>query len=56
MISGAWIIWGNMILKVSSVLLHSHEDNYMGSTEDVYPWYEFENYLFKITTEAPRGH
>ena len=29
---------------------HSPEGNIPGNAHDIYPWYEFENYQFKITS------
>ena len=31
------------------------EGKFTGHTQDIYPWYEFENDLPKITAESPRG-
>ena len=39
-------------LTISEVLGHSPEGNFTGNAEDIYPWYEFENCLFKITAES----
>ena len=43
-------------LTISEVLWHSSESNFIGNAQDIYPWYEFENDSFKITTASPRGH
>ena len=45
------IIWTNVDLSSG----YSPESNFIGITEDVYIWYEFANYHFKITTTSPRG-
>ena len=45
------IIWTNVDLSSG----HSPESNFIGITEDVFIWYEFANYHFKITTTSPRG-
>ena len=39
----------------SEILWHSPEGNFNGNAWDIYPWHEFENYLFKITATSPRG-
>ena len=36
-------------LIISEVFWHSPEGNFTGNAQDVYPWYEFENYSLKIT-------
>ena len=36
-------------LIISEVLWHLPKGNFTGSAWDIYPWYEFENYQFKIT-------
>ena len=28
---------------------------FLWNAQDIYPWYEFENYLFEITAVSPRG-
>ena len=43
------------LLIISEVLWHSPEGNCIGNTQDTYPWYEFENYLFKIMGTSPTG-
>ena len=41
-------------LMISDVLWHSAEGNFTGnSLLHIYPWYEFENYSFNITTASP---
>ena len=30
----------------------AHEDNFTGNAIDIYPWYDLENYSFKITTKS----
>ena len=45
------IIWTNVDLSSG----YSPESNFIGITEDVFIWYEFANYHFKITTTSPRG-
>ena len=40
---------------ISEVLWHSSEANFTGDVQGIYPWYEFENYKFKITVAPPRG-
>ena len=42
-------------LIISEVLWHSHEENFIENAWDIYPWYVFENYWFKITAASPRG-
>ena len=42
-------------LFIHEVLWHSPEDNFTRNAPDIYPWYEFENYLFKIIATSPRG-
>ena len=39
----------------SEVLWHSPEGSFTGNAQDIYPWYEIENYWFKITVPSPRG-
>ena len=41
-------------LTISEVLWHWPKGNFAGHTQDIYPWYDFENYS-KITAESPRG-
>ena len=41
-------------LVISKVLWHSSEGNFTGNTWDIYRWYEFENYQFKITAAFRR--
>ena len=41
----SWIIF-------SEVSRHSHESNYTGNAQDIYPWYDYQ---FKITATSPRG-
>ena len=36
-------------------LWHSPEGNFIGNAQDIYPWHEFENKWFKITSTFPRG-
>ena len=40
---------------ISIILWHSPEGNYTGTAQDIFPWYEFEKYCFKITAVSPRG-
>ena len=42
-------------LIISEVLWHSPEGNFTWNAQDMYPWREFENCLFKITSTSPRG-
>ena len=42
-------------LIISEVLWYSHENRFTVKAQEIYPWYEFENYLFKITASSPRG-
>ena len=42
-------------LIISEVLRHSPEGNNTGNAQDIYPWYEFENYELIITAASPRG-
>ena len=39
----------------SEVLWHSPEGNFTGNADDIYPWYGFKIYYFKITATSPRG-
>ena len=41
--------------SISEVLLHSSEGNFTGNAQNIYTWYHFENYLFKIRAMSPRG-
>ena len=42
-------------ITISKVLCHSTTVNSMGNTVlHIHPWYEFENYEFKITATSPR--
>ena len=43
-------------LVISDDLWHSHEGNFTGNAQDVYPWYKFQGYQFKITTASPGRH
>ena len=43
-------------LIISEDLWHSSEGNLTGNAPDIYPWNEFENYQFRITTAPLRGH
>ena len=36
-------------------LWHSPEGNFTGNAQNIYPWYEFENDLSKITATSPMG-
>ena len=38
---------------ISDVLWQSWDDNFTANTQDICPWYEFENYQFQITEESP---
>ena len=38
---------------ISEVLMQSHEGNITENDQDIYQWYEFENYEFKITVASP---
>ena len=40
---------------ISEVLRHSPQGNLRWNTKDVYPWWEFENYSFKMIAASPRG-
>ena len=42
-------------LIISEVLWHSPVGNFTWIAEDLYPWREFKNYLFKITSTSPKG-
>ena len=42
-------------LIISEDLWHSLEDNSIGNAQEIYPWYEFENWILKITATSPRG-
>ena len=39
-------------LNIIRVLWHSL---FLWNAQDIYPWYEFQNYLFEITAVSPRG-
>ena len=43
-------------LITSEVLWHSTESHSAWNTEDICPWYEFENDYFKFTAKSPKGH
>ena len=38
----------------SDVDIYSSKCNFAGNAEDIYPWYEFENYKFNITATSCR--
>ena len=40
---------------IDGTLLHSPEGNFIGNTEDIYPWYDLGNYQFRITAISPWG-
>ena len=40
---------------ISDDLWHSSHGNFTWKAQDIYPWYEFENDLSKITALSPRG-
>ena len=40
-------------LIISEILWHSSDDT--GNAQDICPWYECENYWFKITAASPSG-
>ena len=40
-------------LIIKDGLWHLPEDNFSGYIPDIYCWYEFENYQFKITATSP---
>ena len=40
---------------ISTVLWHSLEGSFSGNAQDISPWYQFENYEFKITVLSSRG-
>ena len=40
-------------LIIMEVLWYSLEGNFIGDTQDIYPWYEFENYKFETTVISP---
>ena len=42
-------------LTISELFWHSPEGNFTGNAQDIYPWYEFEKYEFKITAASQRG-
>ena len=42
-------------LIFSEILWRSHKGNFRGNIQESYPWYEFENYQFKIAATSPRG-
>ena len=41
-------------LIISEVLWYSPEGNFTWNAQDIYPWCEFENNWFKITSTSPR--
>ena len=41
-------------LTISEVLWHSPESNFKRNAQDIYPWYELENYWFRITVKYYR--
>ena len=41
-------------LIIREVVWHSHESNFTGNVQDIYPWYEFEYHQFKNTATSPR--
>ena len=48
-------IWQNRSgSKLAQVLQHLCKSNFTGNSLGVYPWYEFENYKFKITAQSLR--
>ena len=42
-------------LIISQVFWHKSNNNFTGDAHDIYPWYQFENYLFKIRAACSRG-
>ena len=42
-------------LIISEVLWHSSKDNFTGNSQEICPWYEFENHQFKITVASHRS-
>ena len=42
-------------LNISVALWHSAENDFTRNAQDIYPWYQFENYWFKTSTTSPRG-
>ena len=42
-------------LNISVVLWHSAENNFTRNAQDIFPWYQFENYWFKTSTTSSRG-
>ena len=40
---------------ISEVFSHSPDGNFTGNSQDIYPWCEFDIYLFKFTAMSPRG-
>ena len=42
-------------LIISEALWHSPQGNFTGNAQDIYPWYEFENYQLKFTSTSLRG-
>ena len=46
----------NQFLIISEVLWHSPGSNFMRNAHYIYPWFEFENYWFMITTASLRSN
>ena len=42
-------------LNISVALWHSAENYFPRNAQDIYPWYQFENYWFKTSTTCSRG-
>ena len=42
-------------LNMSMALWHSAEKDFTRNAQDIYPWYQFENYWFKTLTTSSRG-
>ena len=42
-------------LIISEVLWHSHDGNFTGNPQNIWSWYELENYHLQITAASPQG-
>ena len=42
-------------LNIRVALWHSVENDFTRNAQDIYPWYQFENYWFKTSTASSRG-
>ena len=42
-------------LMISEVLWYSFQGIFIGNAQEIYPWYEFKNYLFKMTAPSRKS-